>query len=118
MTKHKPEKGWLRALKRVAVGDDLRGLAQLDRIDEEGPYPALVYVRKSGKELRVSSAMIDRVWSATARGCTLRARTNGRTGISYTVAVEASVVAALGLVSCEITNRAGLVLGKGWRRGR
>ena len=97
MNASKPGKGWQRALETVSVGDDLRGLAQLDRI-EEGPYPALVYVRtKSGKELRVAAAMINRVWEATANGGRLLKRKNGKTGISYTVAVEAAVVACLGL---------------------
>lgn len=109
MNASKPGKGWQRALERVAVGDDLRGLAQLDRIEREGRFPALVYVRiKSGKELRVTAAMLNRVWAATARGGRLERRKNGPTGISYTVAVEAAVVAALGLVEDK---------DRRWRRG-
>lgn len=100
--------GWARALERVAVGHDLRGLAQLARIEKEG-HPALVFVRPSGKEVRVSARLLDRCWAVTAgEGGRLERRQNGPAGISYTVALEAAVVAALGLV----LDREGR-----WRRG-
>lgn len=97
MTRSKtPGRGWARAVEALPVGTTIKDRYELDRI-EEGK--ALVFRRlASGKEVRVTARLLDRCWAATADGGRLAKRTNGPTGISYTVAVEEAVVAALGLV--------------------
>ena len=112
-----PGRGWKRALERLPhTGATVAGRYTLTEIGAK----ALTFTRATGKTVKVTAKTLNKVWLATADGGRLAHHQNwpvkhtdpkhpkgGLHGISYTVAVEACVVAALGLV--PDTNR-------NWRR--
>lgn len=84
---------WQSIKERMATGTEF-GSYVVAEITEK----AIIVTKTSGKQVKVSRKMVDKIAIGIASGQTYAKQANGpQGGISYTCAIEATVVAALSL---------------------
>ena len=84
---------WNKITERMATGTEFGSYVVADITEK-----AIIVTKTSGKQVKVSRKMIDKIAIGIANGQTYAKQANGPAGgISYTCAIEATVVAALSL---------------------